>query len=238
MSLIVPDRNFEAPELFIPGRQPGSPSFLDVAHELAPDELCVVFNGPVPIDLVTERCLDVGAQAPYITSDLNGQDIVKHFDGAVQAYYDTPSTISHGSSTEWSLTWFGATDGVGGSNDGVFIGVAGTTVNYVWMKGGGIISVNVAGQEAEDVDIPWDEPAWNTLLFDAPGYRYFRDGVLWATNTACSAALSINCIGASYSSASYAFAGILGAVYIHGQNIGSDGVRRLHDDPYQFLILR
>ena len=230
-----------APELADPLARPTGVK-LDKGHVLAPDELAIIFDrgGLFPFDHISGKQCGAGANeaankpTQKVGQRLTGYDLAGVGD---RAYVTLPEPIEHTTSQPWSITWYGATEGTDGDNRGVWTGVHGTGSNYIWMKYNGDLSVNVSGQDVINplVNIDWHRPAWNTIVFNAPGYDFYRDGVFIDSHVDCPSNLRMEHLGSGYSTDGFNFRGWLGAVYIHSKALQVPQIAELHNNPYQIF---
>lgn len=225
-----------------PFRRPDFFEF-DADHELAPDELCLLWEdlSNLPIDHVSGQRCTLGASSNRMFWEENsGQQVMGWNTGntADQAYIILPNGgLSHSTTTQWSISWLGATTATNGGNRGVWIGEHNTTIDYIWTRDSGRLSINDGAQRilAPAVDIDWHRLAWNTVVFTAPGYDFYRDGIYVGSVAVCASDIYLPHVGNAFTSTAFNFAGWLGAIYAHGRPLQAAEIAALHNEPYQFL---
>jgi len=239
---LIPNPNSEflrEPNLLIPGKKPVGSVKIDWGNPLAPRDLCLLFRSSVE-ELVHGDVLTTGNQLNLISNQIQSGEQVTYFDGNNNTpYYTLPHPVDHHVAGDiWSITWRGWKFASAHSNDGVFIGVQGTTNHRLWMRDDQFTIRAVAGNIGITTDWGnWTIPGWYTVVFTSSGCLLYKDGVLFDSNETSNEIASVQLANvAAPNDTAYSMNGYLSAVYVNDFGLSSQQIADLHNDPYQFLI--
>lgn len=235
--LILPNKKLDVPSFFYPKRKPDGKVKLNKSHYLAPDECCVLLGGVV-YDAMCDVVIQPNARGEQrvVREGLSGEAIEFNLNDNLNSFYALPIPIMHHVAGDlWSITWFGRNK----LGDASATTVLGASANeYLQQRKNNSVRIRTNSVNYEAGVAPaYDILAWNTVVFTANGYDFYKNGVYQTqyTGSNAPAALDISRISVHAGASKFSFKGAIGALYIHSWGLSAEQIFNLHSKPYQFL---